>query len=125
MSAPKEKLKTGGTAGGTQRKRGAEQDLDVPTLGQVAEEARFVPLQVLLEPVKDTPVNKLGQELRAWLKEEAGKIGRLPLALSFIDDCDARAEEEAARKRVHVASEEHSPGKQQRSPLRSLIWALG
>ena len=114
MSAPQEKKrKAGGSPGGAQRKRVAEQDLDVPTLGQVAEEARFAPLHELLNPVKDTPVNELGQDLRAWLKGEARKIALLPLALAFFGACDARAEE-AAHKRVHVASEEHSPGKQQR-----------
>ena len=119
----------------TGEKRGVE-ERRVPTLGQVAEEARFDPLWELLEPVKDTPVDKLGKELRAWLKEEAMSICQLPLALSFIDDCDARAEQ-AAPKRVHVAFEEHSPGKQQRwlffffcfffffVLLHSLFWTPG
>ena len=113
MSSPHEKKrKTGGNPGGVQRKRGAEQDLDVPTLGQVAEEARFAPLCQLLEPVKDTPVSKLGRVLRAKLEEKGGEALELVLA-SFFDECDARAEE-AAHKRAHVASEEPSPGKQQR-----------
>ena len=106
MSSPQQKKgKAGGSPASSQRKRGAENDLDVPTLGQVAEESRFEPLQKLLEPVEKTPVNKLGKELRAWLKEEGGKIGQLPLALSFIDDCDSR-DEEAAPKRSHMAYEE-------------------
>ena len=110
----KKKLRTGGTAGGAQRKRGADRDVDVPTLGQVAEEPRFAPLHELLEPVKDTPLNELGKNTEAALRKACEADAGLALLLeSFFDACDARAEE-VARKRAHMASEEHSPGKQQR-----------
>ena len=85
MSSPqgkKKKRKTGGNAGGVQRKRRAEQDLDVPTLGQVAEEARFALLRGLLAPVKDTPVNELSEELRVALKKRGGD--ELELVLLFL-----------------------------------------
>lgn len=104
LESQKKKLKTGGTAGGSQR---AEQDLDVPTLGQVAQEERFRPLHELLKPVEKTPVDKLGPELRSKLEEKGGDDLDLLLA-SFFDECGARAAE-AARKWAHVASEEHSP----------------
>ena len=89
---------------GAQRKRGAENDLDVPTLGQVSEEARFEPLRGLLKPVKDTPVNELSQGLRAKLEKKAGEEFDLLLE-SFFAACDARAEG-AAPKRAHVAFKE-------------------
>ena len=109
MSAPQEKKrKTGGGIGEVQRKRGAEKDVDVPTLGQVAEDKDFEPLRELLKPVERRPVNELSEELRAALKKRGGDELELIL-LSFFAACDARAEE-AARKRAHVASE--SPGKQ-------------
>ena len=108
------KLKTGG--GGVrdvQRKRGAEEDLDVPTLGQVAEaEEDFAPLRQLLEPVKNRPVSEFGKGLRSKLEKKVGE--ELDLLLeAFFAACDARVSE-AAHKRVHMASKEHSPGKQQR-----------
>jgi hypothetical protein len=106
MSAPQEKKRN------AQHKRGAEQDLGVPALGQVAEEARFEQLRVLLKPVKDTPVNELGENTKAALRKACEADADLALLLeSFFDACNARAEE-AAPKRAHVASEEHSPGKQ-------------
>lgn len=121
MSSPQEKKrKTNESSGGSQRKRGADRDLSSLTLGQVAAEARFVPLQVLLEPVKDTPVNELGEDLRAALKKRGGDELELLLA-SFFGACGARVEEEA-RKRAHVASEEHSPGKQWRKCSFSLCF---
>ena len=105
------KLKTGGGVRDVQRKRGAEEDVDVPTLGQVAEEARFAPLHELLNPVKDTPVNELGENTKAALRKACEADAGLALLLeSFLDACDARVSE-AAHKRSHVASEEHSPGK--------------
>jgi hypothetical protein len=79
----------------------------VPTLGQVAGQARFERLQGLLDSVKDTLLNELGMYAAQGGR---GKIGQLPLALAFFGACDARAEE-AARKRVHVSSEKHSPSK--------------
>ena len=96
----------------TAGKRGAEEEQRVPTLGEVAEDEDFAPLRELLEPVANRPVNELGEDLRAALKKRGGDKLELLLA-SFFGACDARAEE-AARKRAHVASEEHSPGKQLR-----------
>jgi len=113
MSSPQEKKrKTGGGIGEAQRKRGAEKDVDVPTLGQVAEEARFEPLRELLKPVKDTPVTELSRELRDGLLEDAANKDKPTLRVmqAFLGACDARVSE-AAHKRSHVASEEHSPGK--------------
>ena len=110
MSAPQEKKrKTGGGIVEAQRKRGAEKDVDVPTLGQVAEEARFEPLRELLEPVKDTPVNELSERLRTQLLQDEEKPTKLLLE-SFFAACDARVSE-AGHKRAHMASES-SPGKQ-------------
>ena len=120
-SQKKKLKKTGGTAGGAQRKRGADRDVDVPTLGQVAEDEDFQPLRELLKRGERRPVNELGQDLRAWLKEEARKIALLPLALAFFGACDARAEE-AAHKRAHMACEEHSPGKRWRKCSFSLCF---
>jgi hypothetical protein len=139
-SSQEKKRKTGGSSGGAQHKRGAEQDLDVPTLGQVAEEGRFEPLRELLKPVKDAPVNEFlletreAAENRVLLKEQAAND---LLWNTFVTAC--RAQLEAAHKRAHMASEEHSPGKQQRwlffflflsfsrfrlfALLRSLFWA--
>src|SRR5262245_38215813 len=97
----------------TRRKRGAEEDLSAPTLGQVADEKRFEPLRELLGPVALTPVNELlsegGEGLRNWLEEEAGRIGQLPVALAFVAACSVQAEA-AAMKRAHVASGKESPG---------------
>ncbi len=78
---------------GAGQKRHAEEPLHLPTLGLVAEEERFTPLRGLLQPVAATPVNELGEELRAWLKAEAAKSGQLPVALALIDACAARAGE--------------------------------
>ena len=88
-------------------KRGAERDVDVPTLGQVAEEKDFAPLRELLEAVKNRPVDELGQDLRVWLREKATNIGHLPLALAFFGACDARAE---APKRVRGGAAAQLPG---------------
>ena len=113
MSAPQEKKrKTGGGMGKVQRKRGAEENIDVPTLGQVAEEGRFEPLRELLEPVKDTPVTELKATSKDALKELAGEQHKLVMTF-FLAACDARVSE-ADRKRAHMASEESSLGKQQR-----------
>ena len=98
-------------ASGAGLKREAEEPLAPPTLGLVAEEERFAPLRELLQPVAGTPVNELGEELRAWLKAEAAKSGQLPVALALIDACNARVGE-IERKRAHVATGEESPGKQ-------------
>ena len=96
-------------ASGTGQKREAEEPLPMPTLGLVAEEERFAPLRELLQPVAGTPVNELGEELRAWLKAEAAKSSQLPVALALIDDCNARVGE-IERKRAHVATADESQG---------------
>src|ERR1700679_762356 len=96
-------------ASGAGLKREAEEPLPMPTLGLVAEEERFAPLRELLQPVAGTPVNELGEELRAWLKAEAAKSDQLPVALALIDACDARVGE-IERKRAHVATGEESQG---------------
>jgi hypothetical protein len=75
-------------------KREAGDDLShVPTLGVVAEEARFAPLRELLEPVKGRPVTELGAELRAGLLEDAGELSKPTVRLmqAFFGACDARA----------------------------------
>ena len=58
--------------------------------GASAEEDRFEPLRGLLSPVKESPVNELGQRLRGWVEEEATKIEQFPVALAFFDACDAQ-----------------------------------
>ena len=108
----KKKLKAEGTAFGAQRKREAEQDRY--TLGDVAEDEDFAPLRQLLESVKNRPVNELGENTKEALRKKALETdAAITLLLeSFFDACDARVEE-VARKRNHVASAKHSPGKQQ------------
>ena len=80
-------------------KRAAEETIDVPTLGQVAEVNRFEPLRHLISSVKDTPVTELGPELRGWLKDAAK--ADLPVVLAFLDACDARAAD-VGLKRANV-----------------------
>ena len=46
---------------GVGQKREAEEPPAVPTLGLVAEEERFAPLRELIQPVRLTPVNELGE----------------------------------------------------------------
>lgn len=118
MSSPQEKKrKTGGSPGSLQRKRGAEEDLEpIPTLGQVAEDADFEPLRTLLDPVKNRPVNEfllenpLAEQLRITYAGKAKIAGQDERWTLFLIACYAKLEE-AAPKRAHVASEEHSPGK--------------
>jgi hypothetical protein len=88
----------------------------VPTLGHVAKETRFNPLRNLLEQVKDTPVNELGEDLRAWLKEEAQRHQLVPLVAAFLGACDAAIRRlETARKRPrHASSSEEEPGESSR-----------
>ena len=104
-------------------KREADEDLSpVPSLGEVAEKARFAPLHELLEPVKDAPVNELSEELRQELLEGQEKHMRL-LLKAFFAACDARAEE-VARKRPNVGSDESAHGEQQRFPFFFSLFAL-
>jgi len=96
------------------RKREADEDLSlVPTLRDVAKEARFASLHELLGPVMDTLVSELGADLRVWIKDEAAKKDLLPLALAFFGACDARAKA-ASLKRPNVGSDESAHGEQQR-----------
>ncbi len=117
MSEMKKKTKQ---ASGGGQKREAEEALPVPTLGQVAEEERFVSLRGLLQPVALTPVKELlsegGEGLRNWLQEEAGKVGQLPVALAFFAACSVQTGA-ATLKRAHVVSGEKSPGRQRRERL--------
>ncbi len=109
-------------ASGTGQKREAEEPLALPTLGQVAEEERFVSLRGLLQPVALTPVNELGEHTKTALRKTSPAETALVLE-SFFDACDARARE-IERKRAHVASGEKSPGKQRRERLVFFLSAL-
>lgn len=92
------------------QKREAEEPPSFPTLGLVAEDARFAPLRELLQPVAEAPVTELSEELRGLLRRKAGE--RLDLLLaSFFAACDLRARE-MERKRAHLAAGE-SQGEQQ------------
>ena len=89
-------------------KREAEQDLSaIPTLGDVAKEARFAPLHKLLEPVKDTPVTDLDESSKAAL-HEAGKDHKLLLTFFF-----AACAKAASLKRPHVGVDECAQGEHQ------------
>jgi hypothetical protein len=102
---------TQNTKGVVSQKRGAEDAFSLPTLGQLVEEERFQPLRALVRPVKDSPVNELGEELRGILRKKAGEDLELLLA-SFFGACDVCAQS-AVLKRAHVGSGEESPGKEQ------------
>jgi hypothetical protein len=93
----------------TGQKRTVEEAIPIPTLGQVAEQERFAPLKDLISSVAATPVNELGEDLRASLRKKVGEDHELLLA-SFFGACDALVED-TATKRAHVAHEGRLPGK--------------
>lgn len=105
------KQKTAETSGAGQ-KRAAEEDVLVPTLGQVAGDADFERLRELIAPVARRPVNELSEALRAELLDGQDKPTRLCLQ-AFFAACVARAGE-IERKRAHMTSGEQSPGKRER-----------
>ena len=109
-SSQEKKRKTKESARGSERKRGAEEDLElVPTIGDVLAEFPSIG-HLFLDEVKRRPVNELSEELRAAFKRRGGDEFEL-LLLSFFAACDARVEE-AAPKRANVAFEEESFGEQ-------------
>jgi hypothetical protein len=69
-----------------------------PTLGDVAAAPRFLPLQELLRPVAETPVDEFGTALRTELLEGEAKATRLLLE-AFYSACDAAKELRGARSR--------------------------
>ena len=81
-------------------KRAAEETIDVPTLGQVAEVNRFEPLRHLISSVKDAPVTELSLEVRDVLRKKGGNQAELLLAV-FFAACDARAAD-VGLKRANV-----------------------
>jgi hypothetical protein len=98
-----------------QDERGAEKNLRVPTLGDVAMEARFASLQELLGPVMDTPVTDLDESSKAAL-HEAGKEHKLLLTFFF-----AACAKAASLKRPNVGLDESAQGELQRFPLFSSL----
>ena len=89
-------------------KREADNDLSpIPTLGDVAEEARFASLRELLGPVMDTPVTELDESSKAALRE-AGEAHTLLLTF-FFAACGARAKA-ASLKRANVGLAESAQG---------------
>ena len=104
-------------------KREAQDDLlPIPTLGDVAKEARFEPLRKLLEPVKDTHVTELSEELRVALKKRGGDESEL-LLLSFFAACDALTKP-ASLKRPNVSSDESAGGENQLLLFFSFLFFL-
>lgn len=85
----------------------------VPTLAQVAADNDFAAVRGLLAPVQNRPVNELGEDLRAWLKEEAQRLQLIPLVAAFLGACDAAIRRlETARKRPRYSnSSEEERGK--------------
>jgi hypothetical protein len=114
LSPQEKKQRIEENLGDPQNEQQMEMDVAlVPTLGHVAKETRFDPLRNLLEQVKDTPVNELGEDLRAWLKEEAQRLQLVPLVAAFLGACDAAIRRlETARKRPRYSnSSEEERGK--------------
>jgi hypothetical protein len=77
----------------------------MPTLGDVGAALRFQPLQQLLRPVAESPVDALGSELRAGLLDDATVAGSTRLMQAFFGECDAakeRAMRELERKMAAV-----------------------
>jgi hypothetical protein len=104
-------------------KREAEGDLSlIPTLGDVAKDARFASLRELLGPVMGTPVTELSVGLRAKLEKKAEDQLELVLE-SFFSACDARAKA-ASLKRAHVGLDESAQGELQRFSLFSMFSSL-
>ncbi len=98
--------------------------LAMPTLGQVAVEARFASLRPLLATVADAPVDQLSPELRDWLKAEAATPGCFPVALAFFAACDA-AQASMAEKRARVAPTSIvEPGELPRNEPRAALCSL-
>jgi hypothetical protein len=96
-------------ASGAGQKREADEPLAPPTLGLVAEAERFEPLRTLIESVAATPVNELGDDLRAVLRKNANEAGLEVLVAAFFDACTARAGG-IERKRAHVATANEAQG---------------
>ena len=88
----------------------SQQDTErnMPTLGQVAEEARFASLRELLQQVAETPVDQLlhesteGAQLREVYMKKAELANLAETWLSFVIACRTAAEQ---RKRARAGDE--------------------